>query len=62
MGGGCSTKKSIAINDAGAKVALDQLNEESKDDAGNQNALANKKNKSKLCLETHESILRSIRG
>jgi hypothetical protein len=45
MAGGCSTQKSIAINDAGAKVASDQLTGESKDENGNQNALANKKNK-----------------
>lgn len=33
MGGGCSTKRSISVNDAGAKVNLKKAQEESKDES-----------------------------
>ena len=38
MGGGCSTKRSIAVNDAESKVNLKKNVEESKDDVNQSNA------------------------
>lgn len=50
MGGGCSTKRSISVNDAGAKVNLKKNQEESRDDideskTGNKKLNIKKKSK-----------------
>jgi hypothetical protein len=49
MGGGCSTKRSIAVNDAESKVNLKKNVEESKDDANQSSSnILHSSNKSKL--------------
>ena len=36
MGGGCSTKRSIIVNDADAKINMKKKEQESKDESENQ--------------------------
>lgn len=66
MGGGCSTKRSISVNDAGAKVNLKKAQEESKDDT-DQNISDNQRlpigNKSEFeLLDRKSSFLRDFKG
>lgn len=54
MGGGCSTKRSIAVNDADAKVELKKNVEESKgNESSNHVDQLNFKNKSKLHVHSY---------